>query len=302
MTLAVTLRERASEEIAPPKPRSKQEESRRAFANQAKALANPHPSTAVYKFTEAPRGKPTPLALELSKSTTLKVTPKPPPAEAESLQTRRCRMAALVRWHPSHSTALVVAQPPAIRGEALKLVPADDEARHWRRGESKVNPGSYRQAPVDEIIHWVERMMAKEMKWTDMQRLYDDSKIRVSPGMINKIVYDKSGTKLAALKAKGFSPLGAPRQVCRSRSSARSALRSRIAFVRTGAHRGAGELWHGAADRDGAAPSAAQRGRVVPLGLRDCCSQRHAHSRRARHAQVVHLRQGPHPSRARHQH
>ena len=63
------------------------------------------------------------------------------------------------------------------------------------------------------MILWIERMMAKECKWTDMQKLYESGKIRVSPGTIRAIVYDKSGTALAKLKEKGFKPLGAPRQV-----------------------------------------------------------------------------------------
>ena len=42
-----------------------------------------------------------------------------------------------------------------------------------------MNTGTYRQAPAAEVILWVERMVAKECKWTDMQLLYDQVKIRV---------------------------------------------------------------------------------------------------------------------------
>jgi hypothetical protein len=213
MKRAVVLRERPEAVVALPKQRPKAEKSRRALASEVSALAKPHPSTKVYARTSTPRGTSTPLAMELAKAKTLEVTPKPPPASAESLATRCARKAALARWRPGQSTALVVAQRTTLSSEALQLVPSDGEARHWRRGESKVNTGTYRQAPVAEVILWVERMVAKECKWTDMQLLYDQGKIRVSPGTIRKIVYDKTGQKLAALKAKGFTPMGAPRQV-----------------------------------------------------------------------------------------
>jgi hypothetical protein len=213
MQRAIVLRERPEAVVPPPKQLPKAEKSRRALANEAAALAKPHPSTAVYSFTSAPRGTPTPLALELKQAKTLEVTPKPPPASAESLATRKARKAALTRWHQGQSTALVVAPAAALSNEVLRLVPSDGEARHWRRGESKLNAGCYRQAPVDEVIYWVERMLAKECKWTDMQTLYDQGKIRVSPGMIKKIVYDKTGQKLTKLEEKGFDPMGAPRQV-----------------------------------------------------------------------------------------
>ena len=51
------------------------------------------------------RGEATAAYDEMKLLPVLKVTPPPPPAAAESLATRKCRKAALARWHPSTNVA-----------------------------------------------------------------------------------------------------------------------------------------------------------------------------------------------------
>eukprot|EP00966_Prymnesium_polylepis_P001608 37201-Prymnesium_polylepis.1 len=123
LPLAVTLRKRRAP-TPPPKTCTKADESRRALANVSSSLSTPHPSTAVYNFTSAARGKQTEIFTNLLASPALQVTPKPSPAMAESLATRKARKAALTRWHPGSQMALLGPPATALVGEAAKLVPA----------------------------------------------------------------------------------------------------------------------------------------------------------------------------------
>eukprot|EP00966_Prymnesium_polylepis_P171125 3955815-Prymnesium_polylepis.1 len=96
-------------------------------------------------MTSVTRGEATAAFQEFKKQPVLKLTPKPPPASAESLATRKARKAALTRWHPSTNAIVPLADSNGLAGEAARLVPAANEVRYWRRGESEINTGSYRQ-------------------------------------------------------------------------------------------------------------------------------------------------------------
>jgi hypothetical protein len=208
----IKLRARPS---STPKVRDRTEERQRSRGKETAALVAAHPSTAKYNFTVTKRGTPTPLYQELSRLPAFQLTPKAPGGSAESLATRRCRKAALARWHPATNTTVGPANPLAhLAPEVIALRPEAISMRHWRRGESGVNHGSYRQAPTLEVIEWVDKMIAKEIKWTDADALYKAGKMRVSPGTMRKYVYGKDApAKLAALKEHGFAKMGARRQV-----------------------------------------------------------------------------------------
>ena len=195
--------------------RDRPNEAKRARRKELKVLDKPKLTPKPHKLTGTERGTPTTLYEEVSKLRHFELTPRPPPGPAESLATRRCRKAALARWHPATNT--IHGADPTVQvlsTHVLKLRPDDSAVRHWRRGESKVVGGSYRQAPSEELLYWADKMINKECKWTDLQRLYTAGKIRVSPGTLRKYVYGESApAKLALLRDKGFSPLGSPRQV-----------------------------------------------------------------------------------------
>ena len=89
---------------------------------------------------------------------------------------------------------------PRIVGEAKDLVPAPSEMRHWRRGESDSVAGSYRQASVAETLEIIEKIEQKELKWTELDVLYNAGRTRVSGGTLRKYFYGKDAAgKLAAL-------------------------------------------------------------------------------------------------------
>ena len=148
----------------------RRQESQRALAKISATLVSPHPSTKVYKLTEVTRGEATDTYNEMKMRPVLKVTPKPPPATAESLQTRKCRKAALARWHPSTNRTESVGDLTGLKGEARQLVPAASEVRYWRRGESKTDRGSYRQASATEMLEVIDKLTSKPHTQIDRAR------------------------------------------------------------------------------------------------------------------------------------
>ena len=196
------------------KPRSKAAESHRARCKEASALVK-HPSTKQYTMTPATRGASTEVFGEMMKSPELKVLPKPPPGSGESLATRLARKAALARWHPATNVEAALTAQNGLMGEAATLMDPAAEVRHWRRGESAINGGSYRQASVQETLDIIDKISSKQLKWTELDVMYNAGKTRVSGGTIRKYVYGSDApAKLAKLKEKmAFEQQGAPRQV-----------------------------------------------------------------------------------------
>jgi hypothetical protein len=226
MELSVTLRKRlpaSPGKVVTPKPRSKAAEMRRARAKECSTLVTPHPSTKTYAMTSATRGEATAAFAEIKGRPVLKVTPKPPPVSVESLATRCARKAALARWHPSTNGTAPVPYSNGLVGEAARLVPDATEVRFWRRGESKIITGSYRQASASEILDVIDQIQSKQLKWTELALLYKSGQVRVSDGTVRGYLYGKEAAgKLAALRDKGeFEKMGSPRQVsnCQASSS-----------------------------------------------------------------------------------
>ena len=123
--------------------------------------------------------------------------------------------AALARWHSSTSSSESRVQSGRARGEPAALFPVNEEMRHWRRGESASIHGTYRQASVDEMLDIIEKIEQKQIKWTEVDKLYAEGKSRVSGGTLRTYFYGKGAAeKRAMLKEKHeFAQLGAPRQV-----------------------------------------------------------------------------------------
>ena len=180
----MTLRKRAKVESGPPKARSFSKESQRAFSRLSTTLISPLPGTKHYEMTSVARGAATPVFYDLALKPTLKVTPKAPPGPPESLQSRKCRKAALARWHPVTYIKDKTDPLGGVIGEARQLLPEATELRHWRRGESKNDHGSYRQASATQMLEIIEQISSKQLKWTELDLLYNTGKTTVSGGSV----------------------------------------------------------------------------------------------------------------------
>ena len=111
----------------------------------------------------------------------------------------------LVRGASGTGSAYEPLLPTYLLGEAKKLVPAAEEARHWRRaseatGESASVPGTYRQASP-ETLAMVDAVERKLVKWDELKDMYNvgkTRKTRVSDGSLRKYFYGKeAAAKLA---------------------------------------------------------------------------------------------------------
>ena len=60
-----------------------------------------------------------------------------------------------------------------------------------RRGEFALMPGSYRAYNAAELLAAVREAHSKLVKWTEIQKNYDDGKTRVPPAAIKGILYPK---------------------------------------------------------------------------------------------------------------
>ena len=76
-------------------------------------------------------------------------------------------------------------------------------------------PGAYRAYDSAELLSIVRRVQAKEIKWTEVVKLYEDGKLRVPPTSIKRVLYpkDKAKANIKRLEESGLSSMGAPRQV-----------------------------------------------------------------------------------------
>jgi hypothetical protein len=99
------------------------------------------------------------------------------------------------------------------------------EARQVRRGEFDGLKSTYRQYSDTELLDLVRMVRNKELKVTELQKLYVENKVRVPAAAVERVLYPKgkAAEKIVALETGGLKPMGAPRQVGSS-SNARSAL------------------------------------------------------------------------------
>ena len=95
----------------------------------------------------------------------------------------------------------------------LRRLPAP-AVRHARRGEFDLMNGSYRQYNSADLLDLVYKVRDKQLKTTELAKLYNDGAIHVSNKAVEKILYPKSerAEKIAKLEANGLVALGSPRQ------------------------------------------------------------------------------------------
>ena len=136
--------------------------------------------------------------------------------------TRQRRVAAASRWHKARVAAALAAgleappKPPVSVGQ-VGLV----DVRHAHRGELDLVSASYRTYGASELLRFVYQMCAKQLKWSEFQKLYDESKVRAPPSTVLKVLYPKGQAekKIALLKQQGMMAMGAPRKVLGSQFS-----------------------------------------------------------------------------------
>ena len=213
MELSLVLRPR-SQQIPGLAPagilRDQQAEKRRALGRATAdtlsdaSVINP---TRKLDWVNLPRGAATPLYSSIAAVTKLLVVPKAKVTAPAPAASRKARIAALARWHRGSTTinadiaAAVVA--PGMR----------EGTRFVRRGEFDLLGGTYRNYTTCDLLAKVRQVQSKELKWTELDKLYEDGSIRVPPSAIRKVLYPKGSAdeKIKQLVDKGLPTLGAPR-------------------------------------------------------------------------------------------
>jgi len=161
-------------------------------------------------FTLATRGEATTRYKELALASQLKVTQKTPKDLVPTASARKARLAAAARWQKDRKAAGVVAPPAPTTDLSLSAIP--EGTRLVRRGEFDGLKGGYRCYTSSELLSYVYQIRDKELKWTEMQKLYDDKVIRVPVSAVKGVLVPKKGAaeRVKALEEKGMPDMGAP--------------------------------------------------------------------------------------------
>ena len=164
-----------------------------------------------YGSTGVKRGEPTPLYAEWMARPELKVMPK---LQKEHMPTRtelHARVAALARWNKAKRAGGGAVEP--VPNEVARLLPAADESRHWRRGESTYFVGSMRDYQPAELVFWCRAITERQVKYTELKELYESGRIRVPSGTVGRFTTGKQKDEWKKYETVGFTPLGAPPRV-----------------------------------------------------------------------------------------
>eukprot|EP00966_Prymnesium_polylepis_P058065 1344870-Prymnesium_polylepis.1 len=125
----------------------------------------------------------------------------------ESAATHKARRAALARWRKDTACSSAIAHAPR---ELRELSAPADATREWRRGESPHVSGKHQAYTNDELAAWARKLHSKEVKWTEYQVLYKDSKVRVPPATLKSYFYGYNKHLLAGLLDGSVSNLRKP--------------------------------------------------------------------------------------------
>ena len=203
--------------IAPAGPvRDRQAEHRRAVAKATKAAVDAQEPPRKYAMTAWSRGEASDGYVELAKVVPLAIVLKPDSKAVVTDSQRQRQRAAASRWNKARKAAALAAGSGAPMPLPVSTV-LDGKlvVRHPRRGELDHVEAAYRTYEVSELLYLVNKIRSKELKFTEMAKLYDDSKHRVPPSVVGKILYPKgkAEAKILALEQKGLPTMGAPRKV-----------------------------------------------------------------------------------------
>ena len=187
--------------------RDRQAEKRKALANATQTALASAGSERKHDWVALKKGDATEVYQKVAKQGQLFVVPRLRGAAVPTADSRKARMAAMARWYKdthagkSHLVA-------ATSAKAEELSPTK---RYMRRGEFALMPGSYRAYNAAELLAAVREAHSKLVKWTEIQKNYDDGKTRVPPAAIKGILYpkDKAEAKIKALEEGGLKELGA---------------------------------------------------------------------------------------------
>ena len=223
--LQLTLRPRAAlpDGLAPAgEVRDKHAEHRRAVAKATQQALDAQEPPRKYAMTSWTKGAASDAYKDLAQSVPLPIMLKPSSVVTETASIRQRRLAIASRWHKARTAAALEA------GRSAPVLPAPCTAlsapvasRQPRRGEFQHVATSYRGYDEAELLSLVIKVRAKELKFTEMQKLYADGKSRVPPAAVGKILYPKEGAdeRIKALEERGFKTMGAPRAVRSSSAS-----------------------------------------------------------------------------------
>jgi hypothetical protein len=203
--------------VAPAGPlRDRQAEKRRALTQATKKAAEALKAPCKYAMTPWTRGTASDGYKELVSSTPLPIVLKAACDVVVTDSQRQRRLAAASRWNKVQKAAALAAGLNA----PLPLTEFQEQAavaavRHPRRNELDHVASSYRAYETPELLSFVYKIRSKELKITEMKKLYREGKIRVSPTSVGNVLYpkDKADAKIAALEMKGLPIMGAPRKV-----------------------------------------------------------------------------------------
>ena len=209
--------------VAPAGPlRDQQAERRRALTQATGKAAEALEAPRKYAMTAWTKGAASDGYKELVGTTPLPIVLKPASNVVVTDSQRQRRLAAASRWYKVRKAAALAAgldgAPPLAEFQEQAAVVA---VRHPRRNELDHVASSYRTYETPELLSFVYKIRSKELKITEMKKLYREGKIRVSPTSVGNVLYpkDKAEAKIAALEMKGLPTMGAPRKVRPSSSA-----------------------------------------------------------------------------------
>ena len=189
--------------------RDRQAEKRKALEKATAAAIDDAPPARKHEWVPLKKGDATDVYTMVASKKTLLVVPKQkgPAVLLESV--RKARMAAMSRWHKGNMLALGAAEV-----SSRAVIPSEGH-RYMRRGEFELMPAAYRPYDASELLAAVYQAKSKSVKWTEIQKNYDEGKTRVPPSVIKGVLYPKAGAdaKIKLLEDQGLKRLGGPRQV-----------------------------------------------------------------------------------------
>ena len=147
------------------------------------------PAPKKYAMTSAKRGEETELFTQLQTNQPLSLVTGSASAQETSATQRVARIAALTRWHRARKAAgsdMTLAQSVS---SALAL---PENARQPRRGEFKHISGSYHNYSAEELLDIIEKCRSKQLKLTEMERLYAENKQRVPPNTVLRVPHNNT--------------------------------------------------------------------------------------------------------------
>ena len=130
------------------------------------------------------KGDATGAYIDLTREKPLPIALKAPSSLVPTESQRQRRLAAASRWHKVRLAKAFAAgeEAPVVTPTLLQQLAAP-QVRHARRGEFDLLTGSYRQYTDAELLVLVYKVRDKELKTTELAKLYRDGAPPPLPGL-----------------------------------------------------------------------------------------------------------------------